>query len=136
MGDVHVDQADKRYITVYKASKKPTADGDDDGESLPVLTLAKEAADVLGAHVARYRISDDERELLSAGGSSEAAHRVHGEGDARRSLKKSTSKEVVSQAPRLLMRLDSLRHCDHHVSQTCVLGRAVCVTACMVSWMR
>jgi hypothetical protein len=97
-------KGDNRYITVSKGNaKKATEDDDDDADSLPVLTLGKEATDVLSAHVCRYRMSDDEREMLGAGGAgTEATHRVHNDTEAgRRLLRKgssSSAKDAVRRA--------------------------------------
>lgn len=95
-------KGEARYITVLKSNSKKAAD-DDDADSLPVLTLGKEATDLLSAHVGRYRISDDEREMLGAGGAgAEATHRAHSNTDAaRRLLRKSSSssaKDAVGAA--------------------------------------
>ena len=64
-------KGDKRYITVYKKNRKPKAaqageGAQEDWTGFPSLDLSPESVAVLQTHMQRFRLTDDEREVLAS----------------------------------------------------------------------
>lgn len=90
-------KGDKRFITVYKKNRKPNQAGAGEGEDLsglPPLDISPEALEVLQTHIRKFRLTDDEREILARPQCPGATGDL--DGSAQRRLKRgaSSSKQV------------------------------------------